>query len=172
MMALDLVTETVIRAGTPSGNSFVSSPRLHDLRLPKNSPICFYLHYIVNHLSGYSSVFAMRKFANGTIQSFCKSYLYSMAGLLTAVFAPVGMVFFGMAALRGMGSYGKYIAYIAVGAAIGFVISFVNSLSGMITGFLPGILGQAAGWLILGGVITFLVYIIMKAFGAYASRGK
>jgi len=113
----------------------------------------------------------MRKFANGTIQSFFKAFLYTIAGLFIGTFAPVGIFVFGMA-LRGMGNYGKYIAYIAVGASIGFVTSFISSFSTLITGFLPGILGQAAGWLILGGVVTFLVSIILKAFGAYASRGK
>ena len=110
------------------------------------------------------------KIAFGTVQDYLKAFLYSMAGLLSTLL-PGGFLVFGMAFAR-VGSFGKYIAYIAVGASIGFVTSFVNSLSGMITGFLPGILGQAAGWLILGGVITFLVSIILKAFGAYASRGK
>ena len=106
----------------------------------------------------------MRKFANGTIQSFFKSYLYTIAGLFIGTFAPA-FIMFGMAFGR-MGGMNKYLAYIAVGFLIGMVTTLISGLIASFTGFLPGILGQIVGWGILGAVITFLVAIVMKAFGA------
>ena len=106
----------------------------------------------------------MRKFANGTIQSFFKAFLYNIAGLFIGTFAPVFIVF-GMAFGR-MGGMNKYLAYIAVGFLIGMVTTLISGLIASFTGFLPGILGQIVGWGVLGAVITFLVSIVLKAFGA------
>ena len=104
------------------------------------------------------------KIAFGTVQDYLKAFLYTFAGLLVGIFAPFGIIAFGM-----MGRFGganKYFAYIAVGAIVGIAAGTVSSLTGSFTGILPGFLGTIAGWLINGFVITFLVAIILKAFGA------
>ena len=106
----------------------------------------------------------MRKFAIGTVQSFFKAYLYTIAALFIGTFAPFFIVF-GMAFGR-MGGFNKYLAYIAVGFLVGMVTTLVSGLIASFTGFLPGILGQIVGWGVLGAVITFLVSIVLKAFGA------
>lgn len=109
----------------------------------------------------------MKKFQfNGTITDYFKAFLYTMAGLLTTLINPAGLIFLGMAGLGRFGGMNKYIAYIAVGATVGFATGAVSFLASSVTGFLPGILGTIAGYLITGFVITFLVGIILKAFGA------
>src|SRR3972149_1934440 len=105
----------------------------------------------------------MRKFAIGTID-YLKAFLYSIAGLFIGTFAPIFIVF-GMALGR-MGGMNKYLAYIAVGFLIGMVTNLVGGLIGSVTGFLPGILGQVVGWGVLGAIVTFLVSIVLRAFGA------
>ncbi len=107
----------------------------------------------------------MRKFANGTISDYLKSFLYTMTGLLTAIIAPAGVFVFGMAFGR-MGGMNRYLAYIAVGFLIGMVTSLTSGFIAPLTAFLPGILGQIVGWGVLGAIITFLVSIVLKAFGA------
>jgi len=105
------------------------------------------------------------KIAFGTVQNYLTAYIYTIAALLVATFAPVGFIAFGMAFGR-MGGMNKYLAYIAVGFLVGMVSSLVGGLIASFTGFLPGILGQIVGWGVLGAVITFLVSIVLKAFGA------
>ena len=104
------------------------------------------------------------KISFGTSKDYLKAFLYSIAGLLIGTIAPVGIVAFGM--MGRFGGMNKYLAYIAVGALVGIASSLITSVASIATGFLPGILGTVAGWLISGFVITFLVGIILKAFGA------
>lgn len=106
----------------------------------------------------------MRKFANGIID-YLKGLVCTIAGLLIGIIAPVGVIVFGIAFGR-TGSFNRYLAYVAVGFLIGMITNLVSGLIASFTGFLPGILGQIVGWGILGAVITFLVSIVMKAFGA------
>ncbi len=107
----------------------------------------------------------MRKIGNFNGLEHLKAFTYTLIGLASTLLNPAGGMIFGMAFGR-FGGMNKYFAYIAVGALLGLLIQTLTVLTASFLGFLPGIIGQVAGWLIVGWVVTLVTSIVLKAFGA------
>lgn len=107
-----------------------------------------------------------RKFLNGhsvtrTFSNVFRDYLYAMLAVLTTLIPGGFLVMaFGM---RG-GMLMKVGAYIAVAWILGFVTPLLGGItSGFLVGF--GIFGTIIGYAIQGGIIVFIVSLVLRALG-------
>lgn len=96
-----------------------------------------------------------------TFSNVLGDYLYAMLAILTTLI-PGGFLL-GMMGMRG-GMLMKVGAYIAVAWIIGFLGPLVGGFTG---GFLVGlgVIGTFIGYAIQGGIIVFIVGLVLRALG-------